>query len=90
MLGMFGLSGLSVGVITGSVLAVIAGALLFNTYENAQIRNQTRMIVEAEAEKRTMEAINEVSSKSEQARAKLRYCTDLGQLYDFETDKCIE
>ncbi|WP_127523559.1 hypothetical protein [Mesorhizobium sp. Z1-4] len=58
--------------------------------DDPAIRKETRSIVEAEAEERTKEALNEVSDAAERARAMRRYCAERGELYDFETNQCRE
>lgn len=85
----FGLPSLStLGILAGVVGVVIFGAVAWNIKENASIKAETRKVVEAEAERRTFDAINSVSGRAESARAKLRYCSGLGKLYDFAADKC--
>lgn len=85
----FGLPSLTtLGILAGIIGVVVIGAISWNTYENAAIKAETRKVVEAEAERRTFDAINSVSGRAESARAKLRYCSNLGKLYDFASDKC--
>lgn len=73
-------------IILGGIVAF--AVLGYNTWENASIRKETRLVVEAEAERNTMEAMNGIANKAEQARLKLRFCARTGKLYNFQTNQC--
>lgn len=51
-------------------------------------KEETRAVVEAEAEQRTFHAIKSVTDAAERARAMRRYCSLRGLRYDFETSQC--
>lgn len=71
--------------------AVIMGFVAYGyniIIDNPAIIHDTTVKVEAEARQRTFEAINEVTDEAERARAMLRYCRDIGRVYDFETGSC--
>ncbi len=51
-------------------------------------KQETRAVVEAEAERRTLDAINVVSDAAERARAMRRYCAARGLQYGFEANQC--
>jgi len=68
---------------------MFAAAALYNVvFDNPAIKRETRAIVEAEAERRTIDAIKTVSDAAERARAMRRYCGQRGLMYDFATNQC--
>jgi hypothetical protein len=81
---------IGIGGVAGGLIAFGALSAYNGLVENPRIRAETRTIVEAEARKKTEEAINEVDDAAERARAMRRYCRDNGLLYNFATGKCRE
>lgn len=78
----------AVGAAAGGLIA--AGAVLAWTHAVTipATKKETRAVVEAEAEKRTIDAINVVSDAAERARAMRRYCASRGLQYGFEVNQC--
>lgn len=52
------------------------------------VKNEVRTVVEAEAERRTVDAIKSVSDAAERARSMRRYCASSGLQYNFEANRC--
>ncbi len=83
------LSALGLGPYAALALAIaVAGAVGYNLWENSTIRAETRALAEAEAAKRTIEAINDVSNAAEDARTRRRICVSAGGVWNFETNQC--
>lgn len=78
---MFNLQTFAIGAAAAGI--VLAGAFVYNLKENADIRQQAAAIERAASERVTMEAINEIGTQAERARAKLRYCRARGLEYDY-------
>lgn len=76
------------GLCLGAVVAFSLFATYDALFDDPAVKQETRQIVEAEAEGRTKDAIATVSSAAERARAMRRYCAGRGLLYDFEHNKC--
>lgn len=68
--------------------AIIAALWGLNQWENSNIKEETRTVVEAEARKKTEETINAVSDKAERARLMRRECASRGLRFDFENIRC--
>lgn len=84
---MFGINTLIGGII--GVTGALALAILYNTlFENPSVRSAERLLVQAENEKFTTEAINEIAGNADKARAMLAYCKSIGKLYDFSKVEC--
>jgi hypothetical protein len=81
---------IGIGAVAGGVLAFGLLSAYNGLIENPGIRAETRQIVEAEAQQRTYDAINQVNDTAERARAMRRFCADRGLLYNFTTGKCRE
>ena len=79
---------LGAGGIAGAVLMFGALAAYNSVIENPRIRSETRAIVNAENARLTQEAINEVSSDADKARAMRKFCRDSGLQYDFARIEC--
>lgn len=86
---MFGLNLYMLGAIGLGIVALIGSITAYNIAENNGIRKATTAVVKAEAERKTMEAIDALSNKADQARVKLLYCRNDGKLYDFAGNKCL-
>lgn len=80
-----GLGAAAGGLVAG--LAVFAWAQLVIV---PAVKQETRTVVEAAAERRTFDAINSVGSAAERARALRRYCAGRGLVYVHETNQCRE
>lgn len=85
---MFNWLNLGVGGIAGAVLAFGTLSAYNGLIENPRIRAETRAIVNAESVKLTQQAINEVSSDADKARAMRKFCRDSGMQYDFARIAC--
>lgn len=90
---MFGLtSGLSAivgGALTAGVM--FGGFAAWNAFiDNPGIRKDERAIVQAENAKLTTEAINEIASNADKARAMRRYCASVGMRFDFARIECVQ
>lgn len=76
------------GAVVGGVL-VAAGLVLYNfAIENPAVRAEERLVVQAENERFTSDAINEIASNADKARAMRRYCQSVGKLFNFEKLEC--
>ena len=78
------LPGLAIGGIIVAALLIVYNAAI----ENPSVRRDERLLVQAEYEKFTTEAINEIASNADKARAMRAYCLSLGKLYDFAKAEC--
>lgn len=70
---------------------VVAGLVVFAWMHAVTIpaaKNEARAVEAAEAERRTLDAINVVSDAAERARAMRRYCGARGLQYSFEANQC--
>lgn len=79
---------LAAGAVAGGL---VLGAAVYAWTQIVTIpaaKQETRAVVEAEAERRTLDAIKAVSDAAERARAMRRYCAGRGLVYVFETDRC--
>lgn len=85
-----GLSNLStaLGAAAGGIVAGLAVFAWMHTVTIPAAKQETRAVVEAEAERRTLDAINVVSDAAERARAMRRYCAARGLQYGFEANQC--
>lgn len=81
---------LSLAAFAGAMVVLLMGTLYVQIIHDPAIREETRLLVEAEAAMYTKEAINAIGNAAERARAMRRYCAGRGVLYDFETNKCRE
>lgn len=79
---------IGIGAAAGAVLSVLAANAYFQWKVIPEVKQETRLIAEAEARKRTEAAINEVQDVAERARAMRRYCRDNGMQYNFVTGEC--
>lgn len=87
---LLGLSNLSLGL-GASAGAVLAGLVVFTWAHLSLVpaaKEETRAVVEAEAERRTIDAIATVSDAAERARAMRRYCAARELRYDFAANEC--
>lgn len=80
--------GFAVAVIVGGLGAFGLSMLWTQMVTLPAVRAETRAIVEAEAERRTINAIHSVGDAAERARAMRRYCSGRGLVYDFAANKC--
>lgn len=78
------LPGIVAGVVVASALLIIYNTL----FDDPAVRAETRAIVQAENEKFTTEAIDEIASNADKARAMRAYCASIGKLYDFAKIEC--
>lgn len=87
---MLGLGNLStaLGAAAGGIVAGLAVLAWTNLVTIPAAKQETRAVVEAEAERRTLDAINVVSDAAERARAMRRYCVSRGLQYRAETNQC--
>lgn len=88
MFGIFGAFKLSAAALAGASMMFVAATLYNVAFDNPAIQRETRAIVEAEAERRTIDAIKTVSDDAEKARAMRRYCGARGLFYDFAANQC--
>lgn len=88
MFGILDNAKMGAAVLVGAALMFVAAAAYNMIFDNPAIRRETRALVEAEAERRTIDAIKTVSDAAERARAMRRYCGERGLLYDFAANKC--
>lgn len=81
-----------------SIIGAIAGAAAMFTVlwvynvviDNPTVRGLERATVTAEGIRKTTEAINELSSSADKARAMRSYCKSVGRVYNFATNNCDE
>jgi len=81
-----------------SVIGAVAGAAamftvlyLYNVViDNPTVRGLERAVVTAEGIRKTTEAINELSSNADKARAMRSYCKSVGRVYNFGANSCNE
>ena len=76
------------GAVAGGIVASLAVFAWTHVVTIPAAKQETRAVVEAEAERRTLDAIKAVSDAAERARAMRRYCAGRGLVYVFETDRC--
>ncbi|MBE0691526.1 MAG: hypothetical protein IH590_00310 [Aquamicrobium sp.] len=76
------------GAAAGGLFAGLAVIAWTHTVTIPAAKQETRAVVEAEAERRTIDAIKAVSDAAERARAMRRYCATRGLQYSFEADRC--
>lgn len=74
--------------LVGAGIMFVAAAAYNVLFDNPAIRRETQALAEAEAERRTIDAIRTVSDAAEQARAMRRYCGARGLFYDFAANRC--
>lgn len=89
---MFGLNYLSMGVGGIGAAIVVFGALTAwdTVVDDPAVKSETRLVVEAEAQRRTFDAINAVRDAAERNRAMRHYCIDRGLRFDFGSGECWE
>jgi hypothetical protein len=76
------------GLAVGGLL-VAAALIVYNAaIENPSVRAETTAVVQAANEKFTTEAINEIASNADKARAMRAYCRSIGKLYNFAKIEC--
>lgn len=88
MLPLLGKAGAALGAAAGGIVAAAAVLAWTHTVTIPAAKKETRAVVEAEAERRTLDAINVVSDAAERARAMRRYCAARGLQYGFEANQC--
>ncbi|MCO5059657.1 MAG: hypothetical protein M9905_17605 [Rhizobiaceae bacterium] len=76
------------GAAAGGVVVGLAVFAWMHVVTIPAAKQETRAVVEAEAERRTLDAIKAVSDAAERARAMRRYCAGRGLVYLFEADRC--
>lgn len=76
------------GLAVGGLLVAAALVLYNAAIENPSVRADERLLVQAENERFTTDAINEIASNADKARAMRAYCRSLGKLYDFAKVEC--
>lgn len=90
MIGLLDGLKIAAGALVGGALMFVAASAYTTFVVAPAIEKTTRAIVEAEAERRTLDAIKSVSDAAERARAMRRYCAGRGLLYDFAANQCRE
>lgn len=90
---MFGFSS-GISAIVGAFAAAIFVAGFMAIYDDwvddPNVRSNERAIVQAENEKHTTEAINEIASAADKARAMRKYCASINRVYDFAKVGCVD
>lgn len=78
------LPGLAIGGLLVAAVLIVYNA----AWENPAERAAERLLVQAENERFTTDAINEIAGNADKARAMRAYCRSLGKLYDFAKIEC--
>lgn len=76
------------GAAAGGIVAGLAVFVWTHVVTIPAAKQETRAVVEAEAERRTIDAIKAVSDAAERHRAMRRYCAARGLHYSFEANQC--
>lgn len=79
---------LAAGAVAGGLVLGAAVYAWTQMFTIPAVKQETRALAEAAAERRTIDAINVVSDAAERARAMRRYCGAAGLQYSFEANKC--
>lgn len=88
MLPGFGKLSTALGAAAGGIVASLVVFAWMHAFTIPTVKTETRAVAEAEAERRTLDAINVVSDAAERARAMRRYCAGRGLVYVFEANQC--
>ena len=78
----------AVGAAAGGLIVGAAVIAWTHAVTIPAAKQEARAVAEAEADRRTLDAIKAVSDSAERARAMRRYCAGRSLVYVFETDRC--